>query len=92
MLATSVDSPNNRHFCTQASVLYSGSVLYWIVLVKHLSLDLNHAIDTLDTTIAHFNNILADVILYESYCHTWVWNRAFAVDITDRWAWSRMWV
>ena len=70
------DSLNNGHFGTPASVLYSESVLYWGALVKHLPLGLNNAIDTLDTTIAYFNNILADVILYESYRHTWLRNRA----------------
>ena len=49
-----VDSPNNGHFGTWASVLYSGSVLYWGVLVKHLPQGLNNALDTLDSTITHF--------------------------------------
>ena len=51
---STVDSPNNGHFGTWASVLYSGSVLYWGVLVKHLPLGLNNAFDTLDSTITHF--------------------------------------
>ena len=46
-----MDSPNNEHFGTWASVLYLGSVLCWGVLVKHLSLGLNDAFDTLDGTI-----------------------------------------
>ena len=32
-----VNSPNNGHFGTWASVLYSGSVLYWGVLIKSRS-------------------------------------------------------
>ena len=49
-----VDFPNNGHFGTWASVLYSGSVLYWGVLVKHFPLGVNNAVDTLDSTITHF--------------------------------------
>ena len=51
-----VNSPNNGHFGTWASVLYSVSVLYWGVLIKPLPHDLNNAFDTLDSTITHFNN------------------------------------
>ena len=71
-----MNSPNNGHFGTQASVLYSDSesVLYSGVLVKHLPLGLNNAVDTLDNTTTHFNTILANEIQYESYCHTWLWN------------------
>ena len=49
-----VDSPNNGHFGTWASVLYSGSVLSWGVLVKHLPLGLNNTFDTLDSIVTHF--------------------------------------
>ena len=34
LLSCTVESPNNGHFGTQASVLYSGYVPYWGVLVK----------------------------------------------------------
>ena len=54
LILITVDSPNNGHFGTWASVLYSGSVLYCGVLVKHLPFGLNNAFDTLDSTIAHF--------------------------------------
>ena len=54
-----MNSPNNGHFGTWASVLYSGSVLYWGVLIKPLPHGLHNAFDTLDSTITHFNNILA---------------------------------
>ena len=49
---TTVNCPNNGHFGTWASVLYSGSVLCWGVLDKHLPQGLNNACDS---TITHFN-------------------------------------
>ena len=58
-LVSTVNSPNNRHFGTWASVLYSGSVLCLGVLIKPLPHGLNNAFDTLDSTITHFYNILA---------------------------------
>ena len=59
LILCTVNSPNNGHFGTWASVLYSGSVLCWGVLFKPLPHGLNNAFDTLDSTITHINNILA---------------------------------
>lgn len=52
---TTVDSPTNRNLVHGLlHVLYSGNVLRWVVLVKHLPHGLYNAFDTLDK---HFNNI-----------------------------------
>ena len=71
-----MNSPNNGHFGTWASVLYSGSVLYWGVLIKPLPHGLNNAFDTLDSTITHFNNILAGMHNMRAIAMPGLWNRA----------------